>query len=319
MSAANIRISFVKDVVYGALTLVVFAAMGWVQKWTTCVHGLSAVCLFVIIATEEAAGVLSWLYLACTAVTVLGDAATILLTTCSLKSCCPPGKVAPVFLWYVDVPNLCIGQSRRVDTQVIALTALVTVAVGILVGLQRIRLCTQKGDQRTGWWTPFLAYACVRIFMLTWVWQYYISAGLSGASLLFHLVAAGGVFVLRRRARSKLNTFKAEIGVMGLVALVLACDITALSLIASGTDGAEEAIAPFSTCQAVAIAIEVWALASVRGAVQSQAPKDDEDKTPDDVTPNQEFVDAGNATGSGLKYKPPRGGPPVAYTARLII
>jgi hypothetical protein len=279
--AASVRVSFVKDTVYGALTVIVFAAMGWDQAYAACAHGLSAVCLFAIIAAEESEATLTWLFLASSICTVLADAATILMTTCSLKSCCKPGSTSPSFFPWVDAPNLCTGSSRRVDTQVIAITAEVTVGVGILVGLQRIRLCS-RGSKGHGWWTPFVAYALLRSFVLAWVYEYYIVLALGLISLLSSLGALGWAFVLRRKAREGEDTRRGELGLLGIALFIITMDLTGLALVASEVDGAEEAIAPYCTCQVVAVAIQVWVLATSRSAVRgSKKEKGNDDGTGD--------------------------------------
>lgn len=275
MSEKLLRASFVKDSVYGTLTVVVFFALGWTQAYTACAHALSAVCMVVLALKSDLPKFSSWLFVSCSVITVIADAATIVLTTCSLKSCCAPGSLSPSFLPYVEVPDICAGSSRRVDTQVIATTAAITVAIGILTGIERIRICV--GEKGVIWVTPFVAYTAIRIFVATFTWSSLNIIVPIMAALLPFAFAIACIFFYRREARKDRKTHLGEIAATVLIFVTLVCDVVALSLVFTGVNKKEEVVAPFATFQAISIMIDVWMLFTVRADIREAAPQEVEE------------------------------------------
>ena len=177
---ASLQLRFFKDSVYGTLALLVFSLLGRPERYLLAVHSLSLPCLLLCQlfgSQEHWAGRAAALACAYSSVlAALADFAAVCALSCSVSSCCPPGKRRPSFSLGMDV----CAPGQGWDSQPVALAAIVTLCVGVAQSGLRALACGE-GDSRPHLAT--FAYSALRAYQLAWLLQ--------GGNLTFGLLGAG--------------------------------------------------------------------------------------------------------------------------------
>lgn len=189
-----VQLSFVKDVLFGALSIVVFSALGWQQWRITTLHLVSVPFVFFTILLEIwtdgvgrtvviSAGVLASL------VSFLGDLVTTLTFTCVLRSCCSPTHSYPAF-----APGLkaCSGDESGVQNEVVSITALITTSISCVFSILRIGQLGSLGSGGVSWQALAFAAAMLHLYQLSWSY----TTPLVLASILWLVAVAGYVSFL---------------------------------------------------------------------------------------------------------------------------
>ena len=182
--ADAVRVGFVKDCLYGAVTLLLFASFGWPQWSLAATHVLSVPPVFFGGSTGTVFTVYS---LMATLIVTMTDVVTLLTLTCGMSNCCASGARAPAFAPTMPVcdPSTAGSQSR-----VLSAVALVTVAVGVFISAGRA-LAIEK-DAASGDWLALAAvYGAARVYQLTWA--LYASLPIPAVIWSITFVCVGGV------------------------------------------------------------------------------------------------------------------------------
>lgn len=254
-AALKAQLGFVKDSLYGTLCVLLFSSFRWQQWQLSAAHVLSVPCVFLVgAAVPEDAGRRTVQYVVATCVVatmvvILTDVVLALTLSCSLKQCCEPGKSSPAFAPSMDV---CTA-SRRLESRVVSLVAMVTVGVGALQSCVRlVSLGGLAGSEGTKYGLP-VAYLALRFYQFSWM------AGVDLGSVAA-LWAVAAVCVLVRvafLARSSAPSPKARKVLRLLPLAVAALDVGALLLAATGVVPASVQVAAVLV-QLMSAFLSVW-------------------------------------------------------------
>ena len=163
----DIQISFVKDALYGAISIVIFNAFGWAQWPLAAMHVVSVPGAFVKIAGSTMFGLA---FIASVAV-ALADVVVVLTLTCNLTACCSEGQAAPAF---APTMRVCSSASAGVQGRLITVTALATVGAGALLSIIRaVQIETAAGGG--GWLALAAVYLGIRAYQLTWLFTTFMA------------------------------------------------------------------------------------------------------------------------------------------------
>ena len=255
--ADRLQLSFVKDVIYGAVTLTLFSAFGWPQWVLALTHVLSVPCAI----KPPRGGIWATAALVVTLVLALVDVVSLLTFSCGLVDCCLPGETAPAF---APTLHVCDPELSGMQGVLVTATAMVTVAVGAALSLARlirIEVATSGGH----WMALGIAYVGLRVYQLTWLVQVMMAIPalmwlISGGIVLFT------VALNVRRARKRLPLW------VGIALYSAAATDIALMVLALASGTVSPALQPaFYTVQTVTCAVALWLAHRASAALPAEA------------------------------------------------
>lgn len=170
MGASGLQLRFLKDSVYGTLITLIFVSFGWNEKNLVALHLLSLPCIFLaplLVAEDTPAWLVKTSMTACiaaSALVALADTVVVLMLSCAVKKCCLDGSTTSPFSLGMKV---CNAESGRVDAQILAVAAMVTVGVGALQSCLRLSTLSSM-DEGPAYMLP-MAYLLIRTYQLTWL------------------------------------------------------------------------------------------------------------------------------------------------------
>ena len=179
----GIRVRFLKDALYGAVSIVIFRALGWPQWPLAAAHVVSVPGAFV---EPSGSRVLSLAFIATVAV-ALTDVVVVLTFTCNLTTCCARGQLAPAF---APTMQMCAAGSAGVQGSLITAMAMATVGAGALLSLIRA-VEIEKAAGGGGWLALAAVYVGIRVYQLTWLWSTFMTV-----PAVFWVISGGVVALL---------------------------------------------------------------------------------------------------------------------------
>lgn len=156
----SIQLSFVKDVLAGAITLLLFTSFGWPQWYLVAFHVASVPGALTLVKE----GSFITFCLVATLLSSFADVVTILTLTCGIVRCCAPGESSPAFFPMIKA---CDSASAGAQGRVISVTAIVSIGVGLVMSASRAILL-EEAVGKTDWIALCVVYVTMRVYQLAW-------------------------------------------------------------------------------------------------------------------------------------------------------
>ena len=159
-------LGFARDVLYGAVLLIVFASLQWEQYKLAIAHVLSAVSLVVLKfpLTAQTHKLREYMCSISCIVCVLADVAIVLTLTCAMTNCCDGTSASPVFS-----PGIRVCGSNQITSSVVsASVSLATVGIGILLSIMRLFTSWRSYSNVSGW-AVLVLLLVIRLYECTWL------------------------------------------------------------------------------------------------------------------------------------------------------
>lgn len=161
----QVQRSFVKDVVYGAVALLLFSSMGMPQWQLAAIHVASVPGVFLPELPDTA--LVADAFAALSVVALLADLVQALTLACAFSQCCSDGRDSPPF---APTVRTCGAGAIHPGGALLAGVALATAATGGAFSALRALACFQlKRAQRSSALPVAVLYLAVRVYELTWV------------------------------------------------------------------------------------------------------------------------------------------------------
>ena len=247
--AVALQLSFVKDTIYGAVTLVMFSSFGWQQWPLAALHVLSVPGALVHLSGARMLG----FALTVTLLVTLTDVVAVLTFTCGIVKCCTGTNKAPAF---APTMHVCDPKLAGVQGQLVTITSIATVGVGAILSMARaIKIEVIAGGG--GWLALAAAYVGLRIYQLTWLaqeWMTVAALAWAGSGVVVFSVAAADA---RRALRAKANRRHSSKTGMLLYAAA-GCDVLLIFLPLVGGSVSTPLHTAFYAVQSIASVVAVW-------------------------------------------------------------
>ena len=237
-----VQLSFAKDTIAGAATLLLFSAFGWPQWVFVAFHALSVPGALI----QADGGTFGKFCLVATLVVSITDVVTILTLTCGISACCAPGASSPAF---APTMKVCDPASAGVQGRLVSVVAMVSIGVGVFMSSGRA-VTLERSVGSSDWFALCLVYAVLRIYQIIWT----VNASLIIPAVEWSLTSAAVLCVVVIQWR-KIHPRK----ISGVVLYVVALSDAALVALPLASDSAvpKELVPAFYIMQSVTALIAV--------------------------------------------------------------